>query len=163
VQLDPDSLFDIQVKRIHEYKRQHLNVLHVITLYNRLRGQPPLEAPPRAVIFSGKAAPGYAMAKLIIRLINGVAEVINADPAMAGRLAVAFLPVLRFYRVSPFWGPALPAIAAAYTVFTVQSASAVPDGADVICGSTARSIPPVKSMLSMKVLVNVPTNRTVTV
>jgi starch phosphorylase len=92
VHLDPDALFDIQVKRIHEYKRQHLTILHVVTLYNRLRRQPSLDVPSRAVIFSGKAAPGYARAKLIIRLINGVAEVINAEPAAAGRLAVAFLP-----------------------------------------------------------------------
>jgi glycogen phosphorylase len=103
VQLDPDSLFDIQVKRIHEYKRQHLNVLHVITLYNRLRRQPSLEVPPRAVIFAGKAAPGYARAKLIIRLINGVAEVINADPAVAGRLAVAFLPDFNVTSAQPIY------------------------------------------------------------
>ena len=81
--VDPDSLFDVQVKRIHEYKRQHLNVLHVIALYNRLRARPRSTSPPRTVIFGGKAAPGYAMAKLIIRLINGVAEVVNADPAVA--------------------------------------------------------------------------------
>ena len=93
--LDPDSLFDIQVKRIHEYKRQHLNVLHVITLYNRLRSDRSSDVPPRTVIFGGKAAPGYAIAKLIIRLINGVAEVVNADPDVAGRLAVAFLPGLQ--------------------------------------------------------------------
>jgi starch phosphorylase len=92
VRVDPGSLFDIQVKRIHEYKRQHLNVLHVITLYNRLRRDPSLDLPPRTVIFGGKAAPGYWIAKLIIRLISGVAEVVNADPAVAGRLAVVFLP-----------------------------------------------------------------------
>ena len=103
VHLDPDSLFDIQVKRIHEYKRQHLNVLHVVTLYNRLRRQPSLDVPPRAVIFSGKAAPGYAMAKLIIRLINGVAEVVNADPAVAGRLAVAFLPDFNVTNAQPIY------------------------------------------------------------
>jgi glycogen phosphorylase len=92
VRVDPDSLFDVHVKRIHEYKRQTLNVLHVITLYNRLRHDRAIDRPARTVIFSGKAAPGYAIAKLIIRLITGVADVVNADPAMAGRLAVVFLP-----------------------------------------------------------------------
>jgi len=90
VETDPGSLFDCQVKRIHEYKRQLLNVLHVVSLYLRLRdGQ---EVQPRTVIFAGKAAPGYFMAKLIIRLIHGVAEVVNNDPAAAGRLKVVFLP-----------------------------------------------------------------------
>ncbi|HUL20091.1 MAG TPA: glycogen/starch/alpha-glucan phosphorylase, partial [Thermodesulfobacteriota bacterium] len=74
---DPDSLFDIQVKRIHEYKRQHLNVLHIITLYNRIKKDPKQEIIPRTFIFGGKAAPGYFMAKLIIKLINSVAEVVN--------------------------------------------------------------------------------------
>jgi starch phosphorylase len=90
--VDPDSLFDIQVKRLHEYKRQHLNVLHVITLYNRLKKNPALDVPPRSVIFGGKAAPGYYIAKLIIKLINSVAEVVNHDPDVAGRLTVAFFP-----------------------------------------------------------------------
>jgi starch phosphorylase len=90
--VDPDSLFDVQVKRLHEYKRQHLNVLHVITLYNRLRKNPNLEIPRRTVIFGGKAAPGYFMAKLIIKLINSVAEKVNHDPDVAGRLTVAFFP-----------------------------------------------------------------------
>ena len=92
VVVDPAALFDIQVKRIHEYKRQHLNVLHVVTLYNRLRANPRLEVAPRCVVFGGKAAPGYFMAKLIIRLINGVAEVVNSDPAVNGRLKVVFFP-----------------------------------------------------------------------
>jgi starch phosphorylase len=92
IHVDPGSMFDIQVKRIHEYKRQHLNALHVIALYNRLRRNPSLDLPARTVIFGGKAAPGYFMAKLIIRLITGVAEVVNADPAVAGRLAVVYLP-----------------------------------------------------------------------
>jgi starch phosphorylase len=90
--VDPSALFDIQVKRIHEYKRQHLNLLHVVTLYDRLRRDPSLEIVPRCVVFGGKAAPGYFMAKLIIRLITGVAEVVNADPAVAGRLKVVFFP-----------------------------------------------------------------------
>jgi starch phosphorylase len=92
VEVDPRSLFDIQVKRLHEYKRQHLNVLHVITLYNRLRANPRLDLPTRTVIFGGKAAPGYATAKLIIKLINNVAEVVNRDPSVRGRLKVAFIP-----------------------------------------------------------------------
>jgi starch phosphorylase len=97
IEVDPESLFDVQVKRIHEYKRQLLNVLHVITLMNRLRDDPRRDVLPRTVIFSGKAAHGYHMAKLIIRLINAVGDVVNADPALRGRLAVAFLAD---YRVS---------------------------------------------------------------
>jgi starch phosphorylase len=92
VVLDPDTLFDIQVKRIHEYKRQHLNLLHIITLYNRIKKDPGLEITPRAFIFGGKAAPGYFMAKLIIKLVNSVAEVVNSDPDVAGRLKVVFFP-----------------------------------------------------------------------
>jgi starch phosphorylase len=92
VVVDPTALFDIQVKRIHEYKRQHLNVLHVIALYARLLHDPQVEITPRCFVFGGKAAPGYQMAKLIIRLINGVAEVVNADPKVGGRLKVVFSP-----------------------------------------------------------------------
>jgi glycogen phosphorylase len=92
VVVDPDALFDIQVKRIHEYKRQHLNALHIITLYQRLRRDPQSAIAPRCFIFGGKAAPGYHMAKLMIRLINGVADVVNNDEAMGGRLKVVFFP-----------------------------------------------------------------------
>ena len=90
--LDPAWLFDIQVKRIHEYKRQHLNLLHIVTLYQRLKRDPALALPPRAFLFGGKAAPGYFMAKRIIKLINAVAMTINADPEVNGRLKVAFVP-----------------------------------------------------------------------
>lgn len=89
---DPQSLFDIQVKRIHEYKRQHLNVMHVVTLYNRIKNGSNAGVTPRTVIFGGKAAPGYRMAKLIIKLINAVAGVINRDQAVSDVLKVVFLP-----------------------------------------------------------------------
>jgi starch phosphorylase len=92
IAVEAESLFDIQVKRLHEYKRQHLNVLHIITLYNRLKHDSQMRVIPRTFIFGGKAAPGYFMAKLIIKLINGVGEVINNDPHVAGRLKVVFFP-----------------------------------------------------------------------
>ena len=92
VETDPDSLFDILVKRIHEYKRQHLSVLHIITLYNRIKENPEADVTPRTFIFGGKAAPGYHLAKLIIKLVNGVAEVVNTDADVGGRLKVAFFP-----------------------------------------------------------------------
>lgn len=92
VKLDPHTLFDVQAKRIHEYKRQHLNLLHIITLYHRIKSEPNVSITPRTFIFGGKAAPGYYMAKLIIKLINSVAEVINRDPQVNGSLRVAFLP-----------------------------------------------------------------------
>jgi len=92
VELDPDWLFDVQVKRIHEYKRQHLNALHIATLYLRLKRSPGHDLPPRAFIFGGKAAPGYFMAKRIIRLITALAETINGDPDVNTRLRVAFVP-----------------------------------------------------------------------
>ncbi len=91
IEVDPNSLFDVQIKRIHEYKRQLLNVLYVIALYNRIKQNPGLDILPRTFIFSGKAAPGYFMAKLIIKLINAVAEVVNYDPEVAGRLKMIFL------------------------------------------------------------------------
>jgi len=91
VEVDPHSIFDIQVKRIHEYKRQHLDVLHIITLYNRIKQNPNINIYPRTFIFGGKAAPGYFMAKLIIKLINAVGEVVNKDPDVRGRLKVVFL------------------------------------------------------------------------
>ncbi|RJP93498.1 MAG: glycogen/starch/alpha-glucan phosphorylase [Desulfobacteraceae bacterium] len=91
VMLNTESLFDVQVKRIHEYKRQHLNLLHILTLYNRIKKNPGLDIPARTFIFGGKAAPGYYMAKLIIKLINSVAEVVNNDPDVGGRLNIIFI------------------------------------------------------------------------
>jgi starch phosphorylase len=92
VEVDPASMFDVHVKRIHEYKRQLLNLLSVVTRYSRIRASPGGEHVRRTVIFAGKAAPGYALAKSIIRLINNVARTVNADPVVAGRLRVVFLP-----------------------------------------------------------------------
>jgi glycogen phosphorylase len=92
MELNPDWLFDIQVKRIHEYKRQHLNVLNIVTQYHRLKQNPDLQIPPRAFIFGGKAAPGYFMAKRIIKLINAVGETVNNDPDVNRFLRVAFVP-----------------------------------------------------------------------
>ena len=90
--VDPDSIFDSQIKRIHEYKRQLLNVLHVVVLYNRLRSNPNVASTPRTFFFAGKAAPAYRLAKLIIKLIENVAGTIDGDPAVKGRLRVLFLP-----------------------------------------------------------------------
>ncbi|HEX7373819.1 MAG TPA: glycogen/starch/alpha-glucan phosphorylase [Steroidobacteraceae bacterium] len=92
VDVDVNSLFDVQVKRIHEYKRQLLNLLHVITRYHKLRENPDAYAVPRTVIFAGKAAPGYVMAKSVIKLINNVASIVNADESIQGKLKVIFLP-----------------------------------------------------------------------
>ena len=90
--VDPASLFDIQAKRLHEYKRQHLSILHIISRYLRLRADPGLTLPPRSWVFSGKAAPGYHLAKLIIELIEAVAGVVNSDPAVSDAMRIAFLP-----------------------------------------------------------------------
>ena len=92
ISVDVQSLFDVQMKRVHEYKRQHLNVLYLVTLYNRLTHAAPGAVTPRTVIFSGRAAPGYRMAKLIIKLINAVAGVVNADARVSDLLKVVFLP-----------------------------------------------------------------------
>ena len=90
--VNPDTLFDVHVKRIHEYKRQLLNIFHVITLYNRIKKDPDKEVVPRTVIFGGKAAPSYVQAKLIIKLINSVADLVNNDPDVKHKLEVVFLP-----------------------------------------------------------------------
>jgi starch phosphorylase len=92
VDVDPHALFDVQAKRIHEYKRQHLNLLHVVTLWRRLKLEPGRPCTPRLCLFGGKAAPGYRMAKLIVRLVHAVAEVVNADPDTNAALRVAFFP-----------------------------------------------------------------------
>ena len=91
VRVDPDSLFDVHVKRIHEYKRQLLNVLHIIHRYNRLKDNPALDLVPRTFLFAGKAAPGYAMAKLLIKLVNDLASIVNGDPDVREKMWVVFL------------------------------------------------------------------------
>ena len=95
VTFDPDVLYDVQIKRLHEYKRQLLKVMHIIWLYQRIKEDPTATVIPRAFVFGAKAAPSYHMAKLIIRVINGVAETVNSDADVAGRLRVAFLPDYR--------------------------------------------------------------------
>jgi starch phosphorylase len=92
ISLDPDTLFDVQVKRIHEYKRQLLNALQVVVWYNRLRADPSLSVPPRTVLFAGKAAPAYQLAKTIVKLVTSIGRVVNNDPAVRGKLRVEFLP-----------------------------------------------------------------------
>jgi len=90
--VDPSSLFDVQIKRIHEYKRQHLNMLHIVTLYSQLKQNPNLEITPRTFIFGGKAAPGYHMAKLMIKLVTAVGDMVNKDPDLHNQLRVIFMP-----------------------------------------------------------------------
>jgi starch phosphorylase len=92
IAVDPESIFDVLVKRLHEYKRQHLQILHIVTLLHRIHRDPGAEVVPRTFLFGGKAAPGYRMAKLIIKLIHSVGEIVNADPLVRGRLKVVFLP-----------------------------------------------------------------------
>ena len=92
ISIDPGSLFDVMVKRLHEYKRQFLKLLHVVTVYNRIKADPAAAVTPATVIFGAKAAPGYQQAKRIIKLINSVAAVVNADPDVAGRIKVVFIP-----------------------------------------------------------------------
>jgi starch phosphorylase len=101
--VDPESLFDVQVKRLHEYKRQHLNAFYLVTRYIELKRGPSGAATPRTVIFGGKAAPGYRMAKLIIKLINSIAEVINRDSAVSELLKVVFLPDFNVTNAQPVY------------------------------------------------------------
>jgi starch phosphorylase len=103
IAVDPQSMFDTQVKRIHEYKRQHLNVLHIVSLYNRIKQNPNLDLTPRTFIFGGKAAPGYFIAKLIIKLINSVGEVINNDPQVHDLLRVVFFPDFNVKNAQPIY------------------------------------------------------------
>src|SRR5258705_10840903 len=95
--VDPDTIFDCQIKRMHEYKRQLLNALRIVVLYNRLRDNPGIEIAPRTFFFAGKAAPAYQLAKLIIKFISNLAGTVDGDPVVRGRLKVVFLPD---YRVS---------------------------------------------------------------
>jgi glycogen phosphorylase len=101
VELNPEWLFDIQVKRIHEYKRQHLNVLNIVTQYHRLKQDPGLQIPPGVFIFGGRAAPGYLLAKRIIKLINAVGETVNNDPDVNWFLKVAFVPNFNVLKRAP--------------------------------------------------------------
>jgi starch phosphorylase len=103
VVVSPDAIFDVLVKRIHEYKRQHLSILHVIGLYHRLKTEPTLQMQPRVFIFGGKAAPGYHIAKLMIRLITAVGEIINRDPGIRDLIKVVFLPNFNVTNAQPIY------------------------------------------------------------
>ncbi len=103
VVVDPEALFDVQVKRLHEYKRQHLNVLHILALYLRLKRDPSADIPPRVFLFGAKAAPGYFMAKRIIKFINATAALVNGDPDVRGRLKVVFFPDFNVKNAQPIY------------------------------------------------------------
>ena len=103
VTVDPEALFDVQVKRLHEYKRQHLNVLHILALYLRLKRDPTADIPARVFLFGAKAAPGYFMAKRIIKLINATGALVNADPDVRGRLTVVFFPDFNVKNAQPIY------------------------------------------------------------
>ena len=103
VKVSPTSMFDVQIKRIHEYKRQQLNALHIISLYNQLKNNPSLNITPRTFIFAGKAAPGYFMAKLIIKLITSVGRVVNRDPAIRDQIKVIFYPNYNVTNAQPIY------------------------------------------------------------
>jgi starch phosphorylase len=103
IQVDPHSMFDVQVKRIHEYKRQHLNALHIVTLYNRIKNNPGLDIMPRTFIFGGKAAPGYHTAKLMIKLITSIGDIVNHDPQVNGLLRVVFYPNFNVKHAQPIY------------------------------------------------------------
>jgi len=103
VAVDPEALFDVQVKRLHEYKRQHLNVLHILALYLRLKRDASADVPPRVFLFGAKAAPGYFMAKRIIKFINATAVLVNGDPAVRGRLKVVFFPDFNVKNAQPIY------------------------------------------------------------
>ncbi|MEL7354232.1 MAG: glycogen/starch/alpha-glucan phosphorylase [Cyanobacteria bacterium J06560_5] len=103
IKVSPTSMFDVQIKRIHEYKRQQMNALHIISLYNQLKNNPNMSITPRTFIFAGKAAPGYAMAKLIIKLITSVGRVVNRDPAIRDQLKVVFYPNYNVTNAQPIY------------------------------------------------------------
>ena len=103
VKVNPTSMFDVQIKRIHEYKRQQLNALHIVSLYNKLKQNPDIKIVPRTFIFAGKAAPGYFMAKLIIKLITSIGRVINHDPDIHDQIKVIFYPNYNVTNAQPIY------------------------------------------------------------